>query len=599
MKPFARLALYVCLNSFLLLCLWTGSSFAAVPTPQAPQAGEELARMAEVSGQYGGHLTIGQRAEPKTLNPVTATDAVSREVIGRLMGDLIEINRSTQQTEPALAKSWKISPDGRTFTLQLRKGIRFSDGHPFDADDVVFSFSVFMDEAVDSPQRDLLIIDGKPITVTKIDQYTVRFALPRPYAAAERLFDGLAMLPKHLLEKPYMEGHFTQAWTLNTPPAEVAGLGPFRLKQYVPGQRIVVERNPYYWKVDHGNQRLPYLDELVFLFVGTEDAQVMRFEAGETDIISRLSSENFNLLSREKSRAGSQLADMGPGLEYNFLFFNLNDLRGKKLNDVAEKQAWFRDLKFRQAVSAAVDRDSIVRLVYGTRGAALWGNVGPGNKLWINQSLPHPPRSVETARQLLKSAGYSWNAAGQLVDPRGRMVEFSIITSSSNSQRMKMATLLQDDLSHLGMQAHLVPLEFRAMIDRVFQSFDYDAAIMGLGGGDADPNPEMNVWSATGTSHLWHLGETQPATDWEREIDHLMQQQMITLDYAKRKQLYDRVQQIIAENVPFIFLGTPNILAGANARVGNFHPAVLDPYTLWNADELYVRGSATERAGVR
>jgi len=383
------------------------------------------------------------------------------------------------------------------------------------------------------------------------------------------------------------------------PPAEISGLGPFRLKQYVPGQRIVVERNPYYWKVDRENQRLPYLDELVFLFVGTEDAQVMRFEAGETDIISRLSSENYNLLSREKSRAGSQLADMGPSLEYNFLLFNLNDLSGKKLDEVAAKQAWFRDLKFRQAISAAVDRESIVRLVYGSRGAALWGNVGPGNKLWINQTIPHPPRSVETARQLLKSAGYSWNASGQLLDAAGHPVEFSVITSSSNSQRMKMATLLQDDLSHLGMQVHVVPLEFRATIDRVFQSFDYDAAIMGLGGGDADPNPEMNVWAFAGTSHLWHLGETQPATDWERELDQLMQQQMVTLDYAERKHLYDRAQQLIAENLPFIFLGTPNILAGADARVGNFHPAVLDPYTLWNADELYVRGPAQENAGVR
>jgi peptide/nickel transport system substrate-binding protein len=591
MKLIARLTLHV--------CLFTAACFAAAPAPEAAQAGEELVRMPDVSGRYGGYLTVGQRSEPKTLNPVTATDAVSREVIGRLMGDLIEINRSSQQTEPALAKSWKISPDGRAFTLQLRKGIRFSDGHPFDADDVVFSFSVYMDEAVDSPQRDLLIIDGKPIAITKLDPYTVRFALPRPYAAAERLFDGLAMLPKHLLEKPYREGHFAQAWSLNAQAAEVAGLGPFRLKQYVPGQRVVVERNPYYWKVDRENQRLPYIDELVFLFVGTEDAQVMRFEAGETDIISRLSSENYNLLSREKSRAGSQLADMGPSLEYNFLLFNLNDLGGKKLEEVAGKQAWFRDLKFRQAISAAVDRDSIVRMVYGTRGAALWGNVGPGNKLWINRTIPHPAQSVETARQLLKSAGYSWNPAGQLTDSRGGLVEFSVITSSSNSQRMKMATLLQDDLSRLGMQVHIVPLEFRAMIDRVFQSFDYDAAIMGLGGGDADPNPEMNVWSASGTSHLWHLGETQPATDWERELDQLMRQQMVTLDYAKRKQLYDRAQQLIAENLPFIFLGTPDILAGANARVGNFHPAVLDPYTLWNADELYVRGPATERAGVR
>jgi len=591
MKLIARLTLYV--------CLLTGACFAAAPVPDAAKPGEELARLAEVSGHYGGHLTIGERAEPKTLNPVTATDAVSREVIGRLMGDLIEINRSTQQTEPALAKSWKISPDGRTFTLQLRKGIRFSDGHPFDADDVVFSFNVYMDEAIDSPQRDLLIIDGKPILVTELDQYTVRFALPRPYAAAERLFDGLAMMPKHLLEKPYREGHFIQAWSLNAQAAEVAGLGPFRLKQYVPGQRIAVERNPYYWKVDRENQRLPYLDELVFLFVGTEDAQVMRFEAGETDIVSRLSSENYNLLSREKSRLGSQLADMGPSLEYNFLLFNLNDLNGKKLDEVAGKQAWFRDLKFRQAISAAVDRDSIVRLVYGARGTALWGNVGPGNKLWINPNIPHPQRSVETARQLLKSAGYSWNQSDQLLDTAGRPVEFSIITSSSNSQRMKMATLLQDDLSHLGMQVNVVPLEFRAMIDRVFQSFDYDAAIMGLGGGDADPNPEMNVWAFAGTSHLWHLGETKPASDWERELDQLMQQQMVTLDYTKRKQLYDRAQQLIADNLPFVFLGTPNILASASARVGNFHPAVIDPYTLWNADELYIRDPARENAGVR
>ena len=590
MKAIARLAPVVCL--FAVAC------FAAAPPPEKPNRGEELARANDVSGNYGGHLTVGERAEPKTLNPVLATDAISREVIGRQMADLIEINRSTQQTEPALAKSWKTSADGRIFTLQLRKGIRFSDGHPFDADDVVFSFVVYMDEKVDSPQRDLLIIDGKPLTVTKIDQYAVRFSLPRPYAAAERLFDGLAMLPKHLLEKPYREGRFEQAWSLNAAPAQVAGLGPFRLKQYLPGQRIVLERNPYYWRVDRDNHRLPYLDELVFLFLGTEDAQAMRFEAGETNVLSRMSSENYNLLSRERAQRGSLLADLGPSLEYNFLVFNQNDLGSKKLDAIAHKQGWFRDLKFRQAVSAAIDRDSIVRLVYGTRGAALWGNVGPGNKLWLNTAIPHPPRSLDTARQLLKSAGFTWNPSGQLLDASGQAVEFSIITSSSNTERMQMATLIQDDLSHLGMQVYVVPLEFRAQIARVFQTFDYEAAIMGLGGGDADPNPEMNVWTTSGTSHLWHLGETQPATPWEHEIDQLMHQQMVTLDYAKRKQLYDRVQQLIAENLPFIFLATPNILVGADQRVGNFAPAVLDPYALWNVDELYVRISV-ESAGAR
>ncbi len=593
MKAIARLTLVV--------CLLAAGGWAAAPAPAAINSSEDLQRQDGDVGQYGGRLVIGQRAEPKTLNPVTATDAISREVIGRCHADLISINRISQKTEPALAETWKTSPDGRTFTLKLRKGIRFSDGQPFDADDVVFSFTLYLDEAVGSPQRDLLVIDGKPLVVTKIDQYTVRFTLPRPYAAAERLFDGLAMLPKHLVEKSYREGHFAQAWSLNAAPAEIAGLGPFRLKQYVAGQRIVLERNPFYWRADHDNHRLPYLDELVFLFVGGEDQQVMRFEAGETDMVSRLSSENYALLAKEQSRSGWQLADLGPSLEYNFLVFNLNDVDTGKMSEIARKQAWFRDLKFRQAVSAALDRDSIVRLVYGTRGTALWGNVGPGNKLWMNQSIPHLQRSIDTSRNLLKSAGFSWNGSGQLLDSSGKPVEFTIVTSSSNTQRMKMATLIQDDLSHLGMQVHVVPLDFRAMLDRVFQSFNYEAAIMGLGGGDPDPNPEMNVWLSNGATHIWHLNETQPATQWEREIDSLMQQQMVTLNYAKRKQLYDRVQQLIADNLPFIFLATPDVLVGAKTQIGNFHPAVLDHYTLWNADQLYLRAPArgVERAGIR
>jgi peptide/nickel transport system substrate-binding protein len=592
MKAIARPLLAVCL--FAAVC-------RAAVAPDPVTASEQVQRVEAEIGGYGGRLVIGQRSEPKTLNPVIANDALSREVIGRCNADLISINRLSQQTEPALAQSWKISADGRVFTLGLRKGIRFSDGHPFDADDVVFSFSLYLDEAIGSSQRDLLIIGGKPLAVTKLDRYTVRFTLPQPYAAAERIFDGLAMLPRHLLEKPYREGKFDQTWPLNTPASQVAGLGPFRVKQYVAGQRIALERNPYYWKVDRNNNRLPYLDELVFLFVGSEDQQVMRFEAGETDVVSRLSTENYALLTKEQARRGWQLADLGPSLEYNFLVFNLNDLASKKLDAIAKKQSWFRDLRFRQAISAAIDRESIVRLVYGARGAALWGNVGPGNKLWANQSIPHPQRSVGQARELLKSAGFSWNSSGQILDPSGRLVEFSLVTSSSNAQRTKMATLVQDDLAHLGMQVHIVPLDFRAMLDRVLQSFDYEAAIMGLGGGDPDPNPEMNVWLSSGSTHLWHLGEAKPDTDWEREIDQLMQQQMITLNYQKRKRLYDRVQQLIAENLPFIFLATPNVLAAGKAQIGNFHPAVLDHYTLWNADQLYLRTQAqgVERAGIR
>src|SRR5882757_2653677 len=284
-----------CLATLLLAC---GTSFAS-SVPQPAQRGEEVLVSDNAVGRYGGALVVAQRSEPKTLNPVTAADAPSREVIGRLTADLIHINRASQQTEPALAKSWTVSKDGRVFTVKLRHGLRFSDGQPFDADDVLFSFKLYLDEKIHSPQRDLLVVGGKPIDVQKIDQYTVRFTLAQPYAAAERIFDGLVMIPRHLLEKPYKEDKFASTWTLTTPPTEIAGLGPFRMKEYVPGQKITLERNPYYWKADRNKNRLPYLDELVFLFVGNEDAQTIRFQAGDTDIISRFSAENYSLLSKE------------------------------------------------------------------------------------------------------------------------------------------------------------------------------------------------------------------------------------------------------------------------------------------------------------
>jgi len=572
-----------CLATLLLAC---GTSFAS-SVPQPAQRGEEVLVSDNAVGRYGGSLVVAQRSEPKTLNPVTATDAPSREVIGRLTADLIHINRASQQTEPALAKSWTMSKDGRQFTVKLRHGLRFSDGSAFDAEDVVFSFKAYLDEKVHSPQRDLLIVGGKPIEVQKVDAYTVRFTLAQPYAAAERIFDGLAMMPRHLVERAYKEDKFAQVWTLTTAPSEIAGMGPFRLKEYAPGQKLVLERNPYYWKVDGSKNRLPYLDELVFLFVGNEDAQTIRFQAGDTDIISRFSAENYALLSKEAASRGTELIDLGPSLEYNFLVFNLNDLSAKSLGKIAAKQAWFQDLKFRLAVSSAIDRQGIVKLVYAGRGAPLWGNVSPSNKFWVDQTLPHPPRSLDKARELLKSAGFSWRNDGRLVDRQGQAVEFSIIASSSNAQRSKMATIIQDDLSQLGMDVHVVPLEFRAVVDRVFNTYDYEASIMGLGGGDADPNPEMNVWLSNGGTHLWHLGETKPATDWEAQIDQLMQKQLVQLKYKERKHLYDQVQEIIAANVPYVFIATPNILVGAKKKIGNFKPAILDPNTLWNVEQLY------------
>ena len=550
---------------------------------------QEYATVSGDTAEASGKLVVALRSEPKTLNPILSVDATSREVIGALNADLVHINRETQHTEPGLAKTWSVSPDGRRYILQLRHGIKFSDGAPFTADDVVFSFGLYLDENLHSPQRDLLVLDDKPIVVKKLDDFTVQFDLAKPYGPAERLFDGLAMLPRHLLEKPYKDGKLAQMWGTNAQPQDFAGLGAFKLKSYVPGQRLVLERNGNYWKKDQRGNQLPYLSELTFVFVPNEDAQVIKFQAGETHLLERMNADNFVLLQKDADTKGQCLADLGPGLEFQFLLFNMNSLDPGKMSELTAKQAWFKDLRFRQAVSLAMDRKGMARLVYGGRATPIWGNVTPGNKLWLNTTLPHPERSLEEGRKLLQASGFSWNNDGALLDQQKKPVSFSILVSSSNAQRSKLATLAQDDLKQFGMDVQVVPMEFRALVDRVLNTKDYEAVLMNLVNGDVDPTPEMNLWLSSGETHLWDLGEKKPATPWEAELDRLMETQMTTVDPSARKKLYDRVQEIASQNLPLIFLVSPNILVAARSNVGNFRPAILEPYVLWNADQLFLR----------
>jgi peptide/nickel transport system substrate-binding protein len=539
--------------------------------------------------RHGGRLVTALRGEPRTLNPVTAVDRPSQLVIHRLMADLLHINRSTQEVESALADSWTVSEDGLVYRLTLRPDVLFSDGEPFDADDVMFSFRVYLDEEMGYPGRDLLRVGGRPIEPRKIDAHTVEFHFAEPAAAGLRLFDGLAILPQHRLATAYEQGDLSKVWGPATAAAQIAGLGPFRLREYLSGERIVLERNPNYWKVDAQGGRLPYLDELVLLFVPSEDAQVIRFKAGETDIIEGINPSNFSELERGGEQAPYEVRDLGAGLSYVFLVFNQNDGDGERPAGLETRQSWFRRRAFRQAVSAAVDREAIVRLAYRNRATPLWSHVSPGYRYWFNDQLPQPERSLAKARQLLSATGFGWSPDDQLLDPAGEPVEFSIIASSSNSQRLQVATLVQEDLRQLGMKVSLVSLEFRAFIQRLLTSQDYDACLMELSGPDSDPNPQINTLLSSGDLHLWRLGEPEPATAWEAEIDQLMRRQISTMDRAERKRLFDRVQLLMAEEVPLVFLASPHVLAGAKRSLGNFRPAVLPPNTLWNVDQLYWR----------
>ena len=533
----------------------------------------------------GGRLAVALGADPKTLNPIFAADHPSTAVVRRTTADLIHINRLTQQTEGALAESWTVSEDGTTYRLELRRGVLFSDGEPFDADDVVFSFRAIQDEAVASPNRDLLVLDGVPIEVRKIASHTVEFDLGKPHAVGDRVFDSVPILPSHLLEESYLEGTLGEVWGLGADPAAIAGLGPFRFKSYAPAQRLVLERNPHYWRKEARGGPLPYLDELVFQITPNEDTQALRFQSGEIDLVDGLSAANFSVLEAGAADRGYELFDLGPGLQFDLLFFNLNppDPRNEKQRLRAK---WLGNKAFRQAVSAAVDREGIARLVYRGRATPIWSQVSPGNRLWFNADLPRPPRSLERARALLSAAGFSWRD-GRLVDADSLPVALSLATNSSNSARVQMLTIIGEDLRELGMQIQIVTLELRALIGRVFETKDYDLCVLALGGGDADPNPLMNVLLSSGATHLWNPGSSQPPPPWQAEIDRLMTGQATVLARDQRKRMYDRVQELIADELPMVALVSPNVLVGARSGLGNFRPAILDHQTLWNVEELY------------
>ncbi|MBK9170512.1 MAG: ABC transporter substrate-binding protein [Bryobacterales bacterium] len=545
-------------------------------------------------GKSGGDLVIALRAEPKTLLPLSAVDASSKELLSLLHSDLIHIHRPSQQTAAALAREWQLSADGLRYTLRLRRGLRFSDGHPLTAEDVAFTFRVLLDEQVKAPGRDLLRIRGRFPAVRTLGRETVEVTLPAPYAPAERLFDSIAILPRHRLEAAYREGKLLQSWALNTSPEEIVGAGPFRLCEYVPGRRIVVERNPFYWKRDSNGTALPYLDKVTILFLPDQEAELFRFRAGETHLHGRLTARGFAALESLPASRRPALADLGPGLEQHLLFFNQNDAAAKGLAALEAKQAWLQDVRFRRAVSLAIDRTGIARLVFQGKASPLAHHVSPGNRLWHTAIEGLPKYAPDEATRALQAMGLRWKA-DRWFDATGAPVAFSIAVNAANGEQRQMAAMIQEDLREIGIDVSVVPLEFRSLIDRVMQTLDYEAAILGLRDGDVDPVPQMPMLLSTGRMHFWRPNQQNAATPWEAEIDRLMELQAAERDLRRRAAHYAEVQRIVAAELPFLALVSPHVLTGAHPDLGNVQPSVLAPYLLDGLDAVFWRRSGRTR----
>jgi peptide/nickel transport system substrate-binding protein len=510
--------------------------------------------------QNGGELRFCLRSEPKTFDPLLVDDDSSLSIRYLTGGVLVRVNRHTQDLEPELAESWKVSQDGKQITFKLRRGISFSDGTQFFADDVAFTMQRLMDPALHSSTGDAFR-SGSGAVSTKIiapDQISVTF--PAPLAGLDRLFDQVAIM------------------SARSPKKEAAVLGPFMVAEYKAGSSVLLRRNPNYWKKDSHGRRLPYLDSIRLDIQPNRDVEMLRFKRGELDLINVIDSDYFDRLAA----TSPQLAhDAGPSLDSDFMWFN--QVASAPIPEY--KRAWFRSTNFRRAISQAINRDDLSRVVFNGHAQPAVGPVSPANKFWFNSRLKAEPYRPDAARQRLQADGFHLQN-GALFDKEGNPVEFSIVTNAGNKPRERMAVMVQEDLGKLGIKVNVVTLDFPSLIERISQKFNYEAAMLGFRNVDLDPNGQMNIWLSSAENHAWNPQQKSPETAWEAEIDRLMRAQASTADPKKRKESFDRVQEIAAEQTPFIYLVNQNALSAISSAVQGANPGILSPQTFWNAERL-------------
>ncbi|MFN7972128.1 MAG: ABC transporter substrate-binding protein [Acidobacteriota bacterium] len=576
-------------------------------------------------GKFGGNLVTAAFADPKTFNWIVSNETSSSDIWKRMQSDLVHVNAESQDVELALAKKYEVAPDGKSMTLWLRKGILWSDGEPFDADDVVFTWNAIFDPDVRSPAADVLSVEGKPIAIAKIDAYTVRLDFPSTVAVPERLLSGVEMLPEHKLGASLKDHSFSSQWGVGMNPADFVTVGPFKLRSYEAQQKTVLERNPHFWKLDKEKHRLPYLDSITILSVPDFNSERLKYQNLETHCVKQVRQEDYADLKKMEAEKDWTVYNLGPSNAINFLWFNQNQASqvtvGEKSymvfpGDVVKEQsrlvegqerakvlkgerkpfvdpvklAWFRDKRFRVAVAHAINKDGIIRSVFYGLGVPLSTGISPGNKFWHNPSTKSYPYDLEVAKKLLQDAGYvDTDGDGIRESPKGHPIEFSLVTNKGNEAREKMATIIAEDLGRLGMRVNFKPIDFNSLITKLHSTFDYEGAVLSLVSDDVDPVDGLNTWKSSGFTHQWAPFQPSPSTDYEKHIDDLLVTVQTSQDQEARRKAFFEMQEVLAEEQPMNWILSVILPTSARNCVGNLRPAVLEHFSLHNAEFLYFK----------
>jgi peptide/nickel transport system substrate-binding protein len=548
-----------------------------------------------------GSILASVISDPKSFNPVTARETSTTDVLGLVFEGLVSVNGRTYEVEPALAERWSVSEDGRSWTFHLRRDVVWTDGVPLTSRDVLFSFNdLIFNPKVAAGMRDLLQIDGRPFEVTASDTWTVIIRTPRPFAPFLRTI-GASILPAHRFSP---ETDFNQALGINTPLNEIVGTGPYRITEFTPGQRVVLEANELWWKKGADGAALPRTKRIVLNVVPDLDAEIEWFKAGRTDFVG-VRGHDWPLLAR--AAQGYTMRNLGPRFSSTFIMFNQNLAAA-----IPEaKQGWFRDRAFREACAWAIDRRAIVDGIYNGLAYEQHSPIPEANTLFYDTGLFRYGYDLARSAEILRVAGYRREGEGPLLDAKGNPVAFEILTNAGNNERVRSATVVAEGLRHLGMDVRVQTMDFNALVGRLDNELDWEACVLGLTSG-LDPHNGSNVWRVEGDLHMFNQKPRRAADDtsdrvrrrqieaerrwragirpWEREIEAKINRAAEELDPVRRRVLYNELQGIVSRELPFIYTASPAALYATRDRIVGVDPSPLGSTVisavLHNVEEL-------------
>ncbi|HPJ90019.1 MAG TPA: ABC transporter substrate-binding protein [Thermotogota bacterium] len=510
----------------------------------------------DVHGNPGGTFYVGTLGGPKTFNPAEAQETSSTDILDRMFATLIDFDADSGVRGGDLCKSYEVTESGNGWIFHMRDGIKWSDGQPLTAEDVEWTFNnVFMVEGLVTGNTIDVLRDGndKLPKVELVGENSVMIEYPQPFAPGLRTVGSVYILPKHILAESAADETISQKWT-TADVDELVGSGPFVVTDYVEEERVVMTKNPYYYRYDADNNQLPYFDQFIWVICQDQNTMRLKFEAGETDFLS-VPADDYPAVKAQEAEKDWIVKPYGPTTSTLFLALNFNSP-----NTIQQK--WFRNVQFRQALSTAMDRDAMIDVIYNGLAQPQWGPISPASPFYdpIVEDYTYD-FDIDAAKALLEEGGFGWNEEGKLVDEDGTVVKFNLTTNAGNQVREKACNLIVDTFSQLGIEAVFNPIDFNTLVGALMNTGDWETMIMGLTGG-ADPHSGSNVSQITGGLHFWNYSpevadfinkETYSISYEEWKIDDIFKKQSGEMDEDARYDLFSQYQILSAESLPLIY----------------------------------------------